>query len=151
MAKIDADCTEAAKQVWATVMPGYPWPEGWKVVWRRMRGSYGWCRYATKTISLSLTHAERGHEIIDTLIHEFVHMHYQQGVKHGMEFRTIQGRWMARLWGYPKWVMWKGQAYNPLNGRKLTPQSAIEWAKRQVEAEFEAKNNADSVLTPNAA
>lgn len=108
------DCTEQAKQIWSVVMPNHPWPKGWKVRFRKMR-HYGWCSWRDKYITLAKNHDD----VIKTLIHEFVHMHYQNNLKHGNEFRRVQGRWMERWFGEPTLVPWMDRMYDPKTGKLI--------------------------------
>jgi hypothetical protein len=43
----------------------------WKIVKAKLRGCYGDCNYATKTIRIH--HTLTGTELMDTLLHELIH------------------------------------------------------------------------------
>ena len=79
-----------AKLVWQLVY-GEPWPKGWTVKWGAGMGRrMGLTRYFSQTILLSYDHAQRGVAggVIDTLIHEFVHVRCRT-LRHGKEFNRL--------------------------------------------------------------
>jgi len=88
------DCTRQAKQVWAAVYPGDPWPKGWRAVFKSsLTSSYGHCDYRAKTVAL----AKRVRtDVVQTLIHEFVHVR-NPGLKHGVTFNRLVRSGAARI------------------------------------------------------
>lgn len=107
------DPTGPARQVWAALFPGEPWPTGWKVRWAGfMRGAAGLCIYGEKRILLSYGDARREsrlqaeaeregrirreHGPVNTLIHEFVHVRCR-GLRHGQEFRFLERELCSRI------------------------------------------------------
>lgn len=90
--------TAPAKQVWAALFPGEPWPKGWRVEWAGfMRGAHGLCLYGRRMILLSYGDArKRGSVPVAVLCHEFVHVRCP-GLRHGAEFRGLVENYMARI------------------------------------------------------
>lgn len=117
--KVEQDVTEAAKQIWEVVMPGFEWPKGWVVVFKNVKSVYGTCWYFKRQITLSSFWAKTDHNIIETLIHEMIHMHFGRSLRHGRKFRAIQGAWLKKLYGYDMPVTWKGKLYDPKTGGPL--------------------------------
>ncbi len=62
---------------------------------------------------------------METLIHEFVHMHFGYTLKHGIEFRQIQGRWMHRFFGESWPVHFIGKYYDPVDGKTLVEKQCL--------------------------
>lgn len=90
--------TPMARQVWAALYPGEPWPRGWRVVWVGwMRGAMGLCDYGTRRILLSHgDHSRKGGRPVETLVHEFVHLRCR-GLRHGREFSALVSDALARI------------------------------------------------------
>ena len=103
-----------AKQLWALLTKA-PWPMGWKVKWgagirmkKLLRKKYvaGYCEGKSKTIWLNPDPYYQSY-VIDTLIHEFVHLDSYRS-KHTEKFRTIENGWRKR-------IGWKAMPYT--NGK----------------------------------
>jgi hypothetical protein len=100
------DPTLAARQVWATVFPGEPWPKGWRVSWAGfMRGCDGLTLWRERRIVLSYAdHAgrvitrsgRRKAGAVETLLHEFVHVRSPR-LRHGVEFKRLANGLRRRL------------------------------------------------------
>ena len=101
--------TAQARQVWAHVYPGEPWPKGWTVEWAGfMRGVYGLTLYGRRTILLSYGDARRGMAtsshgctgVVEVLCHEFIHMRCGKELRHGRDFQRLQRAAIGRLYGH---------------------------------------------------
>jgi hypothetical protein len=93
------DPTGPAREVWAALFPGEPWPKGWKVRWAGfMRGALGLCIHGEKRILLSYgDHRRPGrHGPVETLVHEFVHLRCPR-LRHGQEFRALERALFTRI------------------------------------------------------
>jgi hypothetical protein len=93
--------TKPARQIWAALFPGHPWPARWRVEWAGfMRGASGLCIYRERRILLSYGDFKRPRPgkrgPVETLIHEFVHVRCR-GLRHGAEFRRIENSLRARM------------------------------------------------------
>ena len=93
--------TAPAKQVWAALFPGEPWPRGWRVEWAGfMRGALGLCVYGERRILLSWGDFARprkdGKGPVETLAHEFVHVRCPD-LRHGKEFASLEAELHRRL------------------------------------------------------
>ncbi len=89
--------TVQARQVWAALFPGHPWPKGWRVQWAGfMRGAMGLTIYSERRILLSYGDARKG-DVVGTLCHEFVHMRSGPSLRHGREFRALENGLRERI------------------------------------------------------
>jgi hypothetical protein len=114
--------TAPARQVWAALFPGEPWPAGWRVQWAGfMRGALGLTLYDERRLLLSwgdhvgpkvitrrhswTVYADGRRErsqrprpgVVDTLIHEFVHVRCGKALRHGKEFTRLENGLRTRL------------------------------------------------------
>lgn len=117
------DPTGPARQLWAALFPGHPWPKGWRVQWAGfMRGALGLTIYQERRVLLSwgdfngpalITSRTRRlvtasdltpravtsprPQVLDTMLHEFVHMRAGHTLRHGAEFRRLENGLRERL------------------------------------------------------
>jgi len=76
---------------------GDPLPTGWRVEYVGfMRGALGLCIEKEKRVLLSWGDLKRS-DALATLVHEFVHVRVP-GLRHGAEFRRLEGAAMRQLW-----------------------------------------------------
>ncbi len=104
--KAPNDPTAAAKQVWQACYPERSWPRGWTVQWVGfMRGAMGLCDYGSRRVLLSYGDAKRRPgEIVQTLVHEFVHVINGHELRHGLEFDRLTAQALARIGiAMPRW------------------------------------------------
>lgn len=57
--------------------------ERWKIRRAKLRGAYGDCNYATKTIRIH--HTLAGTELMDTLLHELIHARWPDLLESSVE------------------------------------------------------------------
>lgn len=57
--------------------------ERWKIRRAKLRGAYGDCNYATKTIRIH--HTLAGTELLDTLLHELIHARWPDLLESSVE------------------------------------------------------------------
>ncbi len=106
--KAPNDPTAQAKLIWATIYPKEVWPRGWRVSWAGfMRNCYGLCIYGEKRILLNWADA-RKKGMVETLVHEFIHMRIGRDLRHGAEFDRLTLAASRRLFG-PDYVLPKHQ------------------------------------------
>jgi hypothetical protein len=93
------DPTAAAKQVWRAVYPRDPWPAGWRVAWAGfMPGCAGLCVHDERRIVLSYGDARaRTGRVVETLVHEFIHLRAGPALRHGKDFRRLLTAARSRL------------------------------------------------------
>lgn len=93
------DPTIPAKQLWAYLFPTEAWPNGWRVAWMRslQRNALGSASFDDRCIYLSESAARRSGDVVETLVHEFVHVRCGPHFRHGKEFRKIENGIRARL------------------------------------------------------
>lgn len=93
------DPTIPAKELWAYLFPREAWPDGWRVAWIRSlrRSALGMASHEDRCIYLSATGSRRSGDVLETLVHEFVHVRCGPKFRHGKEFRKIENGIRARL------------------------------------------------------
>ena len=90
--------TRPARQVWAALFPGHPWPTGWRVEWAGfMRGAAGLTIYSRRLILLNYADARRFRNPVNVLLHEFVHLRCGPELRHGREFARLVREFHDRL------------------------------------------------------
>lgn len=83
----------AARQLYRAAF-GEAMPGGWKVDWTHTRRYQGYCSYGPRTIVLSYHHfgdackTPSGETAFEVLLHEFIHLRFQQSLRHGPEFNA---------------------------------------------------------------
>lgn len=120
------DPTAPARQVWAALFPGHPWPTGWRVRWVGfMRGASGLCCYGTRRILLNHSDAKRTASKdgpVATLLHEFVHLRTggRVNLRHGREFAALENNLRERLGLPPLVPVRESETIHWIGGRTTT-------------------------------
>lgn len=93
------DPTPMARQLWAAIYPHDPWPRHWTVHWAGwMRNAYAVAWHGSRQVVLNYGDAvNKKHRegIMDTLIHEFIHM--RRAHRHDNDFYRLENAARARL------------------------------------------------------
>lgn len=89
-----------SREIFEVVYPGKKWPEGWRVFWHRSRSKrvYGTCNFTYKSILLNVRMAEEHGRVVQTLLHEFVHM-MNPKLRHGQKFNDQEHLLYIRFFG----------------------------------------------------
>lgn len=93
------DPTRPAQELWAHLFANEAWPSGWRVTWVRSlrRRAVGLADFSDRCIYLSERAATQFGDVIETLVHEFVHVRCGRSFHHCKEFRNLENRFRARL------------------------------------------------------